>query len=237
MEKINVNINENTQELIIRQGQAELIRELNHVLVTGIIDTPYQFLSIRKKESINFDHARLEINREDNVIRLYLNEHLKDFDQITGELAETEEFKNFKINSGESWVPTELSKFIKMNRTCFESVDTANKLASELNHIKAKVEKESDTKVDPKKGDYRIVREQIVKDCNIPEEFVIWIPIFKGMNKEKITIEVYIDPMDLSCQLVSPDAADQKRMVRDTEINRVVKEIKELNLPLVIYEA
>lgn len=62
------------------------------------------------------------------------------------------------------------------------------------------------------------------------------MPVFKGQDKQTIEVEVEINPADLSCTLVSPEANDIVTTKRDELMDAVIEAIKETCPEIVIIE-
>lgn len=232
--KEQINITTDQKELIIREGQAEKIIALKAVNIAGIINSPLEFLKVRK-EVINLLSSNIQIDREGLRITLSIDESTELESKVTGELELTQEFKSFGINTGKGWVPRELAEHIKMNRICFESKDVANKLVSILMDVKIRIDKAIENQ-SGQKGNLRQLKEQTLTECNIPESLTMLMPIFKGSKKSEFPCEIWINPEDLSVKLISPDAQDIIRSVRDEEIDTVIAEIREICPTLAIIE-
>ena len=108
------------------------------------------------------------------------------------------------------------------------------KLVTELQNFKAKVDKELESS-NNNRGDRRVLVNQVVQS-NLPEAFTLIIPLFKGTPKQTIQAEVYINPSDLSCTLVSPEANDLLEEMRDKEIDLVLERIQKVCPHIVIIE-
>jgi hypothetical protein len=234
--KLILDIKEGTRELVIRQGDPLPVPKAIWVNITGNIDSPLQFL-LKRKDVVDLLKASIVVNREGLLLLLRTDEHNETDkgEMITGKLSKTHEFESFGINTGKNWLSRDLGQFIKMNRTCFESKDAANELAAKLSDFKAKIDKELEA-ADDHRGNQRILKDQKIKSCNIPEKFSLSIPIFKGAKKATFEVEIYINADDLTITLVSPDANDIIAQVRDESIDAVLDEIKMLCPTLVIIE-
>lgn len=108
------------------------------------------------------------------------------------------------------------------------------KLVTELQNFRAKVDKEIE-KSDNNRGDKRLLINQAVQS-NLPEAFNLHIPIFKGTPKQTINVEVYINPSDFSCTLVSAEANDLLEEMRDREMDSVLERISAVCPDIVIIE-
>jgi hypothetical protein len=232
--KEQINITTDQKELVIREGQAEKLIALKAVNISGIINAPLEYVKVRK-EVFNNLRANIQVNREGFSIILSINENTELENTITGSLQLTEEFKSFSVNSGIGWVPRQLAEHIKMNRICFESKDVANKLVAILMDVKIRIDKAIENQ-SGQKGNIRQLKEQTLTECNIPEFLTMQMSIFKGSKKVSFLCEIWINPEDLSVKLISPDAQDIIRQVRDEEIDQVISEIRTLCPQLVIIE-
>lgn len=231
-EKINITVNGDT--LTIRKGEAEKIIEKKSFNICGDVKTPLNFLT-KRKGVIDFKTSNLQIEREKLSILLTLFENSELESTIKGKLEHTEEFIGFGINTGKKWVARTLAEFIKMNRVCFSSKEKANEIAAILSDVKIKIDKVVENQ-SGNRGNLRELKEQTLKKCNIPESIELTMPIFKGAKNSIFNCEVWINPDDYNVTLVSPDAADIIREVRDKEIDMVKNEIIEICQNLVIIE-
>jgi hypothetical protein len=234
--KFEITVENGVKELVIRQGEPLPVPKLREINITGNIDSPLQFL-LKRKDVVDLLKSSVIVYREGLAIVLKTDEHNETDkgETITGNLSKTKEFESFGINTGKNWLSRDLGQFIKMNRTCFESKDAANELAAKLSDFKAKIDKELEA-ADDHRGNQRILKDQKIKSCNIPEKFSLSIPIFKGAKKATFEVEIYINADDLTITLVSPDANDIIAQVRDESIDTVLDEIKMLCPTLVIIE-
>lgn len=224
---------QNCGEVIIREGNAVKLHEPVKVDIEGTIDAPARWLETRH-DCLKEKTCHVVVDREQMSIALRCNENNHYGSQITGRLELSQEYKRFGINSGEYTSNFELAELIKMNRTYFENRSTAMKLVTELQNFKAKVDKEIEQS-DNNRGDRRILVNQAVQH-NLPEAFTLVLPIFKGVPAQTILVEVYVNPGDLSCTLVSPEANDIIATSRDNLINDVIRRIREATPDIVIIE-
>lgn len=223
----------NGNSITIREGRAVELREPTRVDIAGTIDAPARWLEYRAVE-LNETHCYVLIDREHLSIELRCNENSYYGTKVTGRLEMSDEYKRFGINSGNYRTHFELAELIKMNRSYFESKTAAMKLVSELMNFKAKVDKEVEQS-DNNRGDRRMLINQAVQH-NLPEAFNLCLPVFKGTPVQTIAVEVYVDPGDLTCTLVSPEANDFCESARDALINDVAERIHTAAPRIVIIE-
>ena len=231
--RINLNSFDNTVELIMREGTAPKVQEPVKVHLKGTIDAPAIWVELRNHK-INRDSSFVIFSREGMTIALRCDENDPLGTQIEGKLQLSEEFEKFEINTGNYKTNFELAELIKMNRVYFENRNQAMKLVTELQNFKAKVDKEIEQS-NNNRGDRRLLLNQIVQH-NLPESFNLCLPIFKGQPWQTIQVEVYVNPADLTCTLVSPEANDFMQMARDGIMNTVLSRIREAAPEIVIIE-
>lgn len=220
-------------EIIIREGDALPAREPVPLKIDGCIDSPLRYIR-KRKDLINHPAANIRVDRDAMCINLEVGENSFYKDTVTGRLKKSTELDAFGINSGEYISNFDMADLVKKNRSYFESKTVAMKLVSELRNFKAKVERELELS-DDKRGNANVRKSQIV-ESNLPESFHINVPVFKGMEARRIEVEVEINPTDLSCTLVSPEANDILTEERDSIINGQIGLIEEEAPDILIVE-
>jgi len=219
--KYQISPKEGTEVIVIREGEAIPVREPLTINVAGNIDSVALFIANRTHEQ---NKSLIIVNRDAMSIEL-LSEPENYFGaKITGKLQLSTEFLKWNINKPKTYTAGELADFIKMNRAFFEKKEQANKLVSELRNFVAKVTGEIEEK-DNKRGNVDSVRRQVV-DSNLPESFVLKLPIFKGQKPQKLTIEVNVEPKTLECYLISAEAEETITETKDQLIDVEIDKLK-----------
>jgi hypothetical protein len=218
--ELKINIEKEEGRVFIYEGKAPVIQDPKVITITGNIDAPARWL---KNKEIIPENAHLRVDRENMAITLDLEDKNAFGDTITGRTEFHPVFKKFEINTGNYRTPQELAQLFKMNRSFFENQSTAMKLVTELQNFKAKVANEVE-KSDNNRGNRTEIQKQVV-NSNLPENFNICIPIFKGQPKKTFEVEIYINPADLTCSLVSPQANDLTEQFRDEIIDTQIAAI------------
>lgn len=224
---------EDGKDMVIRFGDALPLKEPKYVSINGTIDAPARWVEKRKDDIVSAD-AHVLVDRDRMTITLNTDENSAYMDQIVGTLTLSTEMQEFGINTGEYMSCFDMADRIKQLRTYFETQQDAMKLVSELRNFKAKVDKELELS-DDKRGNQKILRAQTV-ESNLPKSFNVNMPIFKGTEKRTFEVEVEINPNDLSCTLVSPDAHDIVVQERDNQMDAVLGRIGDAAPNIVIIE-
>lgn len=233
IEKLTELNTEEGQDTIIRFGDALPLKEPKAVSISGTIDAPARWIEKRKDDIVSAD-AHVLVDRDHMSITLKTDENSAYMDQIVGTLTLSTEMQEFGINTGEYMSCFDMADRIKQLRTYFETQQEAMKLVTELRSFKAKIDKELELS-DDKRGNQTILRAQTV-ESNLPKSFKVNMPIFKGTEKRTFEVEVEINPNDLSCTLVSPDAHDIVVQERDSQMDGVLVRIAEAAPNIVIIE-
>lgn len=224
---------EDGKDMVIRFGDALPLKEPKYVSIHGTIDAPARWVEKRKDDIVSAD-AHILVDRDHMTITLNTDENNFYSDQIVGTLTLSTEMQEFGINTGEYMSCFDMADRIKQLRTYFETQQEAMKLVTELRSFKAKIDKELELS-DDKRGNQKIMRAQTV-ESNLPKSFNVNMPIFKGTDKRTFEVEVEINPNDLSCTLVSPDAHDIVVQERDNQMDAVLGRIGDAAPNIVIIE-
>lgn len=205
MQEIKVNIENGVKTLEVRQGEALPVREPKRIDISGRLDTVSRFI-VNRVNDLEINHCHCIVNREEKTLHLKIDEASYFNGTIVGKLEFSPIYESLNLNTGISWTREELAKFIKENRVIFESQSNAMVLASQLLKFEAKVEKQLRDNKDTR-GNTESFKRQVV-ESNLPESFIVNIPIFKGEEPRQIEISIEINPNSLNAMLVSYDAND-----------------------------
>lgn len=244
-QQINLHVEKGANEVIIRHGQAEpVVPFRTSIDVSGTLEVPRKHLenppmwltaSGPGEIDAPLNHSYVKVDRAKGGIRFFQDVGTPWESSYEGILRLDPRFEKFGINTGRSYTTLELANFIKMNRSHFETKDKAMLLVTELRQFKAKIDKDVENQADDR-GNRKILMAQAV-ESNIPESFMITVPVFKGYAVQALEVEIAIDPGDLSCTLVSPEVNDYVEGTKDDLINAEIEQIKDLHPTLRIFEA
>lgn len=242
--KVVVNLPEgaSTAEITIREGSAPQVLDPKppvKINLQGVIGTPVEFLTQRSKESDQFNEKRAHVivERENVEITLVFNENDEyTCGKVSGKLFYHPKFVEFGINAAKGWTPNKLGEFFKMNRAFFPDREKNMELVSKLKNfdatVSSKIEKERN-----ENGSFKDNYGAVVQS-NLPDAFMVKIPIFKGTPAENLEVEIYasVNGRDVTLSLVSPSALQILEEQRDKVIDEQVKLIRQLCPGIVIVE-
>lgn len=243
-EKLQVNLAPGTvqAELIIREVNTanELaIKPPVKLDIEGTIGAVAEFLKQRvdQIDQINQKRCHILVDREEISIKLVYNEH-DEYQKgvIIGKLELHPKFKEFGINSGKIWTPTELGMFFKMNKAFFSDKSENMKLVSALMNFTGTVNNQIEKSV-RENGDRTDNFAQVV-NSNLPKAFTVQLPIFRGSQKETIEVETFaqVSGRDVAFILLSPGANQVHEDIRDATIDEQLKVIREIAPGIAIIE-
>ena len=198
------------------------------VEINGIISAPGKFIVKRK---IDPEKCLVKYSLSEGLIELLVDEKDPYGTKITGRIRTTKKFESWGINADKEYTTHELAEKIKMNRYMFAEIQQAMTLVTALKSFKMKIEKELES-TNNNRGDVKAMLVQTIKENNIPDGFVMRLPVFENEPAETIKVEIYIDASNYACRLVSPDLEayiDQfKEKAVQAEIDMIEKAIPEM---------
>lgn len=210
----------NGNELTVREGKALELMPPNKIVISGDIKTVAAFIAKRNDKAqletsgyqwINTDRAIVEVDKEKMQIVLSVDPEDKYGPVVTGSLSQAPELEQFCINKNRLFNREELIKLIRFNKIWFPDAEAHDKLLKAYQAftatVNANIGKTSDTR-----GNVDNTYKKTV-ETNVPDSFVLNIPIFKGMDKRRFRVEIAIDSTD----------ASTKFWLESTELNDIIQ--------------
>lgn len=238
---INPAVGASQTEIILREGLAPKTLEPQPPVkmnITGTIGSVVEFLTKRlDTEQFYQGDCHILVDREKVAITLVINEsNAYDRGTIVGQLSYNPKYVEFGINRDKVWTPTDLGKFIKMNRAFFADRKTNMELVSTLMNFTATINNKIERSMQ-ENGNRTDNFAQVV-NSNLPESFTIQMPIFKGMPAETIEVETFahVNGREVAFILLSPGALTTLEDLRDKVIDEQITKIRELAPGIAIFE-
>ena len=230
-------------EVILREGEAPKaldqlpIMQPEKINLSGVIDLPYKWLE-KRIDTIDQKRANIVVDREKMKITLTINEdEFYTKNTLSGSVQFSEVYEKFGINNESvGWDPNKLGQFLRLNRGVFQNKETCMKMVSNLKNFTAKANTEIQKHRDPSGSTADVYRSQV--ESNLPKSFTVELQIFKGTEKQLIEVEFdhYVMDGKVYLQLVSPGANEITQAYRDTCIDNVLNDIKEIAPEIAILE-
>lgn len=234
MENLKVTVENGVKDLVILQGVAEPVYHEKSIDVEkASIAAVHEFLAKKGIENEDIVNSKIEFSYSKLFLNLYYSIRRRNPDTIKGSLKLHPDLEKFDINGSKTYSTIQLSDFVKMNRHYFENKEIAMKLVSELRNFEGKVNKDIELKADTR-ANTKVLIHQVV-ESNIPDGFILVVPVFVGQEKVRLPVEINITS-DFSCSLISPDLKqlidEETKVIIDGELNK----IKKLHPDLKIFE-
>lgn len=238
-QEVKITVEEGVKELVIRTGEAEKIHDIPGVKLSNLtIDSVLEYLSkplvhneenrqIEQISYVTYDYKKREI-------LLNFDFRSSFSDTIHGCLQLDPDLVDFGINENKNFTALEMGQFIRFRRHFFENKDVALNLEKELRDFRANVDKKINA-ADDKRGNISASIAQTVIS-NLPLEFYVNLPVFIGQPKRLIKLEIDINPLDLTCTLVSPELKEMIDLESKSIIDEQIQAIKELHPNLRIFQ-
>jgi ribosomal protein L32E len=194
----------NGNEITIREGKALELRPPVKIQISGDIRTVRSFIEKRKDvdpitgklQYISPSTTIVSVDKNNLSITLELDPENIYGTEVTGELSFTPELEQFCINKNKLFSREELIKLIRFNKIWFTEAEAHDKLLKAYQSfaatVNANIGKTSDTR-----GNVDNTYKKTV-ETNVPDSFVLNIPIFKGLDKRRFRVEIAIDSTDAS---------------------------------------
>lgn len=205
MENFHLKVENAGSEITIREGQALPPVAPKKIVINGDIKTVTSFVKKRSDKEqlttsgyqwINPDRAIVEVDKEKMQIVLKVDPEDEYGPVVTANLSTAPELEQFCINNNKLFNREELIKLIRFNKIWFADPEAHDKLLKAYQAftatVNANIGKTSDTRGNVDNSYKKTV------ETNVPDSFVLNIPIFKGMDKRRFRVEIAIDSTDAS---------------------------------------
>lgn len=185
-------------ELIIREGSAIPLQEPKKIEIQGDINSISAFLSKRPKgyglQFVDETKVIVLVDKKAMHITLMLDPENVFGTMIKGSLELSDELKVWSINQSKTWKREELVNLIKFNRLSFDDNDKHAALLKAYMAFEAKAAIDSKAASDTRGNKANSFSKEV--STNLPTEFILLIPIFKGKEAQRFRVEICLDLTD-----------------------------------------
>lgn len=213
---------ESGNEIIIRSGDAPKVFEPRKVAISGNIEAPGEYFKKRWEPEIKAlrDKTNVVVDVDNLSIQLTVNETDHHAAIINGKLEFSKEILDFNINQNKNYSVQGLYKMLRLKRAFFASREQHATILDQLKKFEAKTEVEFKSTNDFK-GSTALSKIQVCK-TNLSYNFVLTLPIYKGLPPSSFSVEIEFEPNDGSiiCWLLSEDLAELEVKIRDEVIEK-----------------
>lgn len=193
----------NGNELTVREGKALELKPPEKIELSGDIKTVRSFVEKRKGiseftdslQEIDPDRAVVTVDKDNLSIEIDLDPENFYSTVITGRLELNPELLKFGIDTGKKYTQTELIKLLRRSKRWFSDSATHEALLKAYMALDVKVTTDLKNDAPDNRGNrYNSFEKKIT--ANIPEDFILNVPIFKGQDYKKFRVEIILDSTD-----------------------------------------
>lgn len=228
MEKFDLQIhNLEGNEIVIREGEALQIMPPQKIKINGDIRSVSSFINKRREaesdaglQEIFPDRAIVTVNKKDWSITLELDPENFYGTIVSGKLEMEPELLKFNIDNGGKFTQQELIKLLRYNKRFFADAGAHDTLLKAYMALDVKVTADLKNNAPDNRGNRSNSFEKKVTS-NIPEDFILLIPIFKGQEPKRFRVEIILDSTDGSTRfwLESVELAELIQIEGDRILN------------------
>ncbi len=206
MENINLKLESiNGNEIIIREGQALPLREPVKINISGDIKSVSSFVAGRKDVSdniagyqfINKGRAIVEVDKQARTIVLKLDPSDPLGGIVTAKMELNPDLVEFCINAKKTFKQKELVDLLKFSGLAFDNAEKHSMLLRAYQSFNAKAFIDMASDSDNRGNKSSSFNKKV--ETNLPVDFVLNIPIFKGQDRKRFSIEICLEVTDGGC--------------------------------------
>lgn len=205
MENINLRLESiNGNEITIREGQALPPVAPQKISVTGDIKTVSSFINKRKSASdaaiyqhINKDLAIVEVDKQARTIKLMLDPSDPYAAVITAKMELNPDLVDFCINAKKTFKQKELVDLLKFSGLAFDNAEKHQMLLRSYQAFNAKAYIDMASDSDNRGNKSSSFNKKV--ETNLPVDFVLNIPILKGQERKRFSVEICLEVTDGGC--------------------------------------
>ena len=181
------------KEITVRHGQALPLKEPTKLDINGTIDAPLLYI---RKRNANIDpmKAILIVNQEVGTIKFIEDEKNPYSNVITGKMEAFPALTATGINTPKYYTLKDLTSLIKMNKYYFLDKDLNASMIMQLMAFKAQVQVDIENSGDNKGNSNKQIQKQTTWGRELA--FVLNMPIFKGCDSRRFTVETCFEITD-----------------------------------------
>ncbi len=191
-------------EYVIRHGEALPMQEPDRILINGDIHTVETFLNTRfinhlenkgiGRQEVNINKAVITIDKDRGEISLELDPEDHYGSEISAKLEPSIELQSFHINGTYEFNQEKLVELIKFSRRYFENPEQHRIIFTAFQKFEASVQTDLKNEKDNRGNINALLSKKV--SSQLPLEFKLNIPIFKGMSREVFPVEICFNVTD-----------------------------------------
>ena len=193
---LNLSVNSSSPSIIhLLEGKAPDPINPIQVVINGNISAVTDYLKTRK-DIVPKDKSYIIFDEAERTIILRVEEDSPLGTAVRASLSAYPELEAFGINSTTRYSLADLEKHIRMNRFFFADQESHGKLLSQLRSFTAKIQSDLKAEAD-QRGNKSYAFNKTV-DSDLSADFVLYMPIYKGLPSSRFRVEICYDVTDSS---------------------------------------
>lgn len=181
------------KELIIREGSAAAPNNPIQPIIQGDINAVINFLLYRES-TLDKNKAVIYFNEVDGSIILVAEPSNSIGLKVLAKSEIYPDLQKFCINQEKFFGLRELEKHVRMNRFHFADKEAHMKFLADLKSFHAKVSSEIQNEADQRGNKNQTFKKVVTSD--LAADFVLRMPLFKGLDDSTFRVEVCYDVTD-----------------------------------------
>jgi hypothetical protein len=188
----------NGEALTILEGKALDPKYPNKIAIVGDINSISAFLKNRatghSSQAVDKSRAVVTVDKDNMNILLELDPEYPFGATVLGSLELSKELKIFCINQAKTFKREELVHLLRFNRLAFDNKEQHEKMLQAYMAFTAKTSADLAASNDTRGNKAATINKEV--STNIPTEFTLLIPIFKGKDAMRFRVEICLDVTD-----------------------------------------
>ena len=215
--------------ITIYEGNALTLKHPEKVIISGDFNAVKNFIEKRQQDSselqsIDYSKTVITTNIEKGTIKLQTNPNDCFGTEVTAIIEMHPNLKAFGINTGKAYSQDDFVKLLKINR---RFLDPAKYLSLLQSYASFQIKGTTDNiqSVINQTGGQTSAFDKKVDTGNLPLEFDLNIPIFKGSEKSIFTVLVYVESKEriVSFSLESIDLIEMIESKKEELFNQQIE--------------
>lgn len=222
-------------QVIIREGDALPLKEPLALSITGDIHSVAIFIKNRRPASANqyqiIDPGQAVITVDKKASTITLRTHPNDVygTTVTGVLEISDELKTFRVNDKKLLSQKEVIDILRFNRIYFRDADRHQEVLMAYQRFTYKTESDGHSNAKDRSGNHSSAISKSVT-TNLPDNFVLKVPIFKGEAEKQFRVEICLDVTEGSAKFwfESEELVEIIQVEKEFIFNRELSECSDL---------
>lgn len=238
MENLTLKVEAAGDEIIIREGNAAPPIVPVAVSISGDIRSVGAFINKRRevsnRQEVDPDTSIIQVNNAAYSIQLDTDPNSPLNTKVVAKLQLSDELKAFRVNEGKLMTQKEIVEILKFNSVWFKDKDEWQKVYDAYRFFEYTANAQGTSQAKDTRGNSGNTFQKAVK-TNLPEDFTLKLPIFKGEQEKVFRVEICLDATDAGCRfwLESVELHELMIIERDLIFKRELEGLDDL---VIIYQ-